>query len=111
MRRPRLNRRGFTQPAPTTLDACVDQVFRILGRSVILLAFSPTPDGGFVTEFAHSNLGRSHVAGAALDLLRLLRDEIAADPCRNCAACESRLAHVEAAIGVLEASEAGGATQ
>ena len=107
MRRPR---HPYTRHR-SALDALLARVYRTLGRPVILLAFEPAPDGGFATEFAHSALSRAHVGGAALDLLRFLRDDLQADPCRDCLACSARLSRIEAAIGVLEAPDAEGAPQ
>lgn len=111
MRRPRISADGRPVRRSSPLDALLARVYRTLARPVILLAFSPRPDGGFATEFAHSSLSRAHVSAAALDLLRFLRDDLHADPCRDCPACSARLSRIEAAIAVLETPDAGGAPQ
>ena len=111
MRRPRISADGRSARRHTPLDALLRRVYRTLARPVILLAFSHKPDGGFITEFAHSSLSRAHVSAAALDLLRFLRDDLQADPCRDCPACSARLSRIETAIAVLEAPDAGGAPQ
>lgn len=111
MRRPRFSADGCPVRPWSPLATHLDHVYRTLGRPVILLAFAPTPDGGFATEFAHSALSRAHVGAAALDLLRFLRDDLQADPCRDCLSCTARLSRIEAAIGALETPDAEGATQ
>lgn len=111
MRRPRISVDGPRIPRTSALDALLGRVYRTLGRPVILLAFAPRPDGGFVTEFSHSALSRAHVGAAALDLLHFLRDDLKSDPCRDCLACSARLTRIETAIDVLEAPDAEGPPQ
>lgn len=100
----------MTNATPLPLDKVLAHATKTLGHPAIVITFVPTPNGQFETAFAHSSLQRVHVAAAALDLLRNLRDDITGDPCQSCPVCTVMLGVVEAAIAPLEAAE-GGAPQ
>lgn len=87
--------------APAILESLVATCERRARRPAIVLFIDEGADGGFGVQFATSDLLVAHVEGAALTLLRDLRDNVGG--CPDCPACQDRVLRVAAAIAALEA--------
>lgn len=88
------------------LDVVASSAERQLKRPVLVACITPQPDQSFNVGFAINGPSRGHVEAIALDLLRLLRDDLGG--CPECPACQDRTVRVSGAITALEARPTAG---